>query len=296
MFFNLINFIRIISPILLLSSLVLIYSPLTAAIEQQPVVGKLTTSQVISQLTDAIENLKSLRAVVDARERIGNKYIPAVSTIKLTTKPLQVYLKNQKGVEVLYVAGQNNGNAYVYPAAFPYITLSLDPKGSLMRRDQHHTALQVGFGTISDLLMGSDKLLDKSFNRSFRYVGDSTIQRRTCYVLRSDYPQFRYINYKAGKNETTVTVAARYGCGEYRILERNKLSPSSELDEGQIIQVPNAYGRRTIVLVDPKSFLPIAVTVYDDRGLFERFEFSNVVANQPIPAEEFRKGYKGYKL
>ncbi|MVN75454.1 DUF1571 domain-containing protein [Hymenobacter sp. HMF4947] len=292
MLFRLIPFARLISAVVLPSSLLLAQPPLS----QQPTPSTLTTSQLITRLTAAISNLKTLRAVVDARERIGNKYIPAVSTIKVITKPLQIYLKNQKGVEVLYVTGQNNGDAWVYPAAFPYITLSLDPKGALMRRDQHHTALQIGFGTISDLLEGSDKLLDKSFNRSFRYVGDSTTQRRACYVLRSDYPQFRYISYKAGKNETPATVAARYGCGEYRILERNNLSPSSQLSEGQVIQVPNAYARRTIVLVDPKSFLPISVTVYDDRGLYERFEFSNVITNQPIPAEEFQKGYKGYKL
>lgn len=292
MFFCFIPFARLLSVVILPSSLLLAQP----APSQQPTPGALTTSQLITRLTTAISNLKSLRAVVDARERIGSKYIPAVSTIKLTTKPLQIYLKNQKGVEVLYVTGQNNGNAWVYPAAFPYVTLSLDPKGALMRRDQHHTALQIGFGTISDLLEGSDKLLDKSFNRSFRYVGDSMTQRRACYVLRSDYPQFRYISYKASRNETPATVAARYGCGEYRILERNNLGTGSQLSEGQVIQVPNAYARRTVVLVDPKSFLPISVTVYDDRGLYERFEFSNVIANQPILAEEFQKSYKGYKL
>ena len=255
-----------------------------------------TTAQVVARLTAAIENLKSMRAVVEARERIGDKYISATSAIKLTTKPLRIYLKNQKGVEVLYVTGHNGGDAWVYPAAFPYVTLSLDPQGALMRRDQHHTALQIGFGTIADLLASSDKVLDKSFTRSFRYVGDSTAQQRRCYVLRADYPQFRYVSYKVGKNETPATVAAHFGCGEYRVLERNNLSVGSHLAEGQVLQVPNAYGRRVVVLVDPRTFLPMSVTVHDDRGLFERFEFSNVVANQPIPPEEFTKDYKGYKL
>jgi hypothetical protein len=38
------------------------------------------------------------------------------------------------------------------------------------------------------------------------------------------------------------------------------------------------------------------VAVYDDKGLFEKYNFLNVVANQPIPAAEFAKGYTGYKL
>ncbi len=267
-----------------------------ALTSQQPATGSLTTPQLVSHLTTAIASLKSLRATVDARERINTKYITALSSIKLTTKPLRIYLKNQKGIEVLYVTGQNGGDAWVYPGAFPYVTLSLDPMGALMRRDQHHTTLQVGFGTIAELLEGSEKLQDKAFNRSFKYTGDSTFQRRPCYVLRSDYPQFRYITYKVGKDESLATIAARFGCGEYRIMERNSLTTSSQLTEGQTLQVPNAYGKRTFVLVDPKSSLPLAIAVYDDRGLYERYEFSNVIANQVIPAEEFTKDYKGYKL
>jgi hypothetical protein len=42
--------------------------------------------------------------------------------------------------------------------------------------------------------------------------------------------------------------------------------------------------------------LPLIVHVVDDKGLFERFEFSDVAANQPISPAEFTKDYKGYKL
>nr|GFC14220.1 hypothetical protein [Tanacetum cinerariifolium] len=150
-----------------------------------PALPPITTPQLMSQLTAAIQNLKSLRCAADASERIGTKY------------------------------------------------------------------------------------------------------GRQHYILRSDYPQFKYIAYKAGKNETPATIAARFGCGEYRILERNKLDVGDKLDEGQVLQVPNAYGRRTLVVVDPKTFLPTVVAVYDERGLFEKYDFSNVVANQPIPPAEF---------
>jgi len=261
-----------------------------------PPLPPITTPQLLSQLTAAIQNLKSLRCAADASERIGTKYTKDRSTMKLAFNPLRVYLKNGKGVEVLYVAGQNNGDAWVNPNAFPYVTLSLAPEGSLMRKGQHHTVLQAGFGTITDLLEGSASRSDKSFNRSFRYTGDTTVQGRPHYVLRSDYPQFRYVAYKAGKNETPATVAVRFGCGEYRILERNKLDVGEKLSEGQVLQVPNSYGRRTLIVVDPKTFLPAVVAVYDDRGLYEKYDFSGVVANQPIAPAEFTKNYSGYHL
>ena len=267
---------------------------LAAAAPAQP--PTLTTEQLTSRMSAAIENLKYLRCTVKAQERIGNNINQARSIMKLTYKPLRIYIKNQKGVEVLWVAGQNGGDAWVYPASFPYVTLSLDPNGKLMRGNQHHTALQAGFGTIADLLRSTGLRQDNSFSRSFRYTGDTVLLGRPGYVLRSVYPQFRYVSYRAGKNETIGTVAERFGCGEYRVFERNNLTIGEKIPEGKMLQVPNAYGRRTTVCIDPKTYLPIMVQVNDDKGLFEKFEFSDVSANQPIPLEEFTKDYNGYKL
>lgn len=254
----------------------------------------ITTEQLVSRLSASIENLRFLRCTVRAQERIGSKINQTRSQMKISFKPLRVYIKNQKNIEVLWVTGQNDGDAWVYPASFPYVTLSLDPNASLMRRNQHHTVLQAGFGTIADLLRTTGLRQDNTFSRSFHYVGDSTLQGRSSYVLRSDFPQFKYVSYKAGRNETVNSIADRFGCGEFRILERNNLSPGASIAEGKVVQVPNAYGRRTIVCIDPKTFLPMLIYVVDDKGLFEKFEFSEVQANQPIPLEEFSTEYKGY--
>lgn len=259
-----------------------------------PAAPSITTEQLTSRLSSAIENLRYLRCTVKAQERIGSSYNTARSDMKLTFSPLRIYIKNQKGVEVLWVAGQNDGDAWVYPAAFPYVTLNLDPNGKIMRSSQHHTALQAGFGTITDLLHGSGG--DNPFSRSFRYVGDTTVLGKAAYVLRSDYPQFRYVTYKAGRNETLKSISNRFGCGEYRIMERNNLSPGEAIPEGKVLQVPNAYGRRTTLCVDPKTYLPTLVQVNDDKGLYEKFEFTNVVPNQSIPLAEFSKDYSGYKF
>ncbi len=247
-------------------------------------------------MSAAIEGLKYLRCTVKAQERIEGSIHQARSIMKLTYKPLRIYIKNTKGVEVLWVAGQNGGDAWVYPASFPYVTLSLDPNGKLMRSNQHHTALQAGFGTISDLLRNTPLRQDNSYSRSFRYAGDTTLLGHPNYVLRSDFPQYRYVSYKAGKNETIATVAERFGCGEFRVIERNGLTIGEKIPEGKVLQVPNSYGRKTILCIDPKTYLPTLVQVNDEKGLFEKFEFSDVIPNQPIPLEEFSKDYKEYKL
>ncbi|MCC2546332.1 DUF1571 domain-containing protein [Hymenobacter sp. BT175] len=257
---------------------------------------KITTEQLITRLSSSIDNLKTLRCTARAQERVNGVRQQAQSNIKMAYAPLRIYLRNEKGIEVLWVAGQNNGDAWVYPNSFPFVTVSLNPNGSMMRRSQHHSVLNAGFGTISSLIHGSSLRQDRSFERSFRYAGDTTVLGRACYILRSDFPQFKYVTYKVGKGETVAKVAERFGCGEYRIMERNGVAIDEPIPEGKVLQVPNAYGRRTIVCVDQKQYLPVVVQVVDDKGLFEKFEFTNVVANQPIAPAEFTKTYKGYKF
>ncbi|QKG52678.1 DUF1571 domain-containing protein [Hymenobacter sp. BRD67] len=262
------------------------------ALEATPI----TTQQLTTRLISAILGLKTLRVATELRERVGTSTTHDYTQMKLAFNPYRVYLKNQKGVEVLYVTGQNDNEAWVYPAAFPYITLSLNPTGTLMRKGQHHTVLQAGFSLIANLLGGPNGRGDNTFSESFRYMGDTTAQGESSYILRSDYPDFHYISYRVGKNESIESIATHFSCGEYRIIERNKLSADSKLIEGQVLQIPSAYGRRVLVTVDAKNYLPTSVTVYDDRGLYEKYIFSAIVANQPISSAEFSKGYKGYKL
>ncbi|KAA9327470.1 DUF1571 domain-containing protein [Hymenobacter busanensis] len=267
---------------------------LTAAAAAPP--DKITTEQLIARLSSAIDKLQTLRCTVKANERLAtNSYQQVRTQMKLTFAPQRVYLRNHKGIEVLWVQGQNDGDAWVYPNSFPYVTLNLDPNGSVMRKNQHHSILDAGYGVIADLIRAAPQRSD-AYRRSFRYAGDTTVQGRPCYLLRSDFPQFKYVSYKPEKPETPAQVADRFGCGEFRVLERNKLSIGESIPAGRTLQVPNGYGRRTIVCVDQKLMLPLAVSVWDDKGLFESFEFQNVVANQPIPAAEFSKEYKEYKF
>ena len=258
--------------------------------------ASITTEQLTARMVAAINGLQTLRCNVKAQERIGSAIKVARSQMKLNFKPLKVYIKNERGVEVLYVTGQNDGDAWVYPAAFPYVTLSLDPEGSLMRKGQHHSVVQAGYGTISDLLRTTGSRIDNGFTRTFRYAGDSVVQGRPHHVLRADYPQFRYLKYKVGRAETIRSIAEKYGCGPFRIMEQNGLAIDATLAEGRTLLVPNAYGRKVVLCIDPKTYLPNAVAVTDDKGLYESFEFSQVVPNQPIPQEEFTKDFKAYKL
>ncbi|QIL74773.1 DUF1571 domain-containing protein [Hymenobacter sp. HDW8] len=285
---------RLLVPAACLLGATLILRP-GAAPAAAPTEG-MTTEQLVLRLRAAIDNLKTLRCTVHAQERLGAKYTQANSTMKLGYAPLRIFLRNKKGVEVLWVTGQNDGDAWVYPNSFPYVTLSLDPNGTLMRRSQHHSVLDAGYGMIADILRGSAQRPDRSYERSFRYAGDTVVAGRPCYQLRSDFPKFRYVSYTAGKGETVAQVADRFGCGEYRIMEQNGVAADAPIPTGKVLQVPNSYGSRTLICVDKKLYLPLLIRAEDDKGLFEEFKFLDVVANQPIPTLEFTKDFKDYNL
>ncbi|MEJ7658995.1 MAG: hypothetical protein WKG07_04905 [Hymenobacter sp.] len=83
--------------------------------------------QVKVRLKAAIESLKTLRCVIIGEERIGTKHILGKTAVKLANDPLRVYIKTQKAIEVLYVTGQNDGQAWVSRRPFLILPSALIP-------------------------------------------------------------------------------------------------------------------------------------------------------------------------
>jgi hypothetical protein len=218
------------------------------------------------------------------------------STVKLQISPRKLYL-SVRGPEVLWIQGQNNGDALVNPGAFPYMNLNLDPYGSLMRKDQHHTIHEMGFQYLADILKDGMKRAGDKLDKYFVVVGEEKINGRMCYKLAISFPEFAWGPYTVKKGENLTTIARKLKVSEYMVLMNNpKISWYNDVKEGQIIQVPNAYGKLTILHVDKELLLPVSNKVFDDQGLFETYEYHNLQINTPILPEEFTKDYKDYNF
>ncbi|MCK6649188.1 MAG: DUF1571 domain-containing protein, partial [Bacteroidia bacterium] len=70
----------------------------------------------------------------------------------------------------------------------------------------------------------------------------------------------------------------------------------NDVKEGQVIKVPNAYAKMTLLLVDKEHLLPVNNKVFDEKGLFETYEYFDLKVNPPIAPEEFTKDFKGYNF
>jgi outer membrane lipoprotein-sorting protein len=79
------------------------------------------------------------------------------------------------------------------------------------------------------------------------------------------------------------------------VLENNpKLGSYNDVKAGDIIKVPNAYAKLTLLLIDKEYLLPVNNKIFDDKGLYETYEYHDLMVNPPIAPEEFTKTYKGY--
>jgi outer membrane lipoprotein-sorting protein len=251
--------------------------------------------QFINRIFDAIDNVKTLKYSLQCNERIRGRMQHSESKVKLQINPRKLYL-NIRGVEVLWAQGENNGEALVNPNAFPYINLNLDTYGSLMRKDQHHTIHEMGYHYLADILKdGMKRAGENNIDKYFKVLGEEKYNGRDCYKLSISFPDFEWVNYTVKKGENLTTLSRKLRVSEYMVLENNpKLTSFNDVKEGQVIRVPNAYAKLTLLLIDKEYLLPVNNKVFDDKGLYETYEYYDLQVNPAIAPEEFKKNYKDY--
>ena len=77
-------------------------------------------------------------------------------------------------------------------------------------------------------------------------------------------------------------------------INSDKASNYHNVKAGQKIMVPNVYGKKLALYIDKELFVPRVIKVYDDKGLYESYEYQNLEVNPKIADEEFTKEYKDY--
>ena len=253
--------------------------------------------EIIQNTLAAVEKIQTLKFHLKCNERIKGKLIASESHIKMNATPRKIYI-SLDGPELLWLEGKNNGNALVNPNGFPYMNLNLDPMGNIMRENQHHTIHEVGFGYFAGIIKNSMQLSGEKFDNYFKCMGSLTWNGYDCYYITAEYPFFKYENYTVQKGETLVSIAKKLNVGDYMLLEINsdKVNSYHNVKAGQVIKVPNVYGNKLILYIDKTLLVPRVIKVYDDKGLYESYEYHDLQVNPTIPEEEFTKEYKGYKF
>ena len=253
--------------------------------------------EIMQNTLAAVNKIQTLKFHLKCNERIKGKLMASESHIKMNASPRKIYI-NLDGPELLWLEGKNNGNALVNPNGFPYMNLNLDPLGNIMRENQHHTIHEVGFSYFAGIIKNSIQLSGEKFDDYFKCMGSLIWNGYDCYYITAEYPFFKYENYTVQKGETLVSIAKKLNVGDYMLLEINsdKVNNYHDVKVNQVIKVPNVYGNKLIIYIDKTLLVPRIIKVYDDKGLYESYEYQDLQVNPSIPEEEFTKEYKGYKF
>jgi hypothetical protein len=278
----------------ILRSLLLI--PLTILLfGAEPDATELSCREIIEHMLDSIKNIRTQTCNVKATERIGNHLLIAESFIKVNYYPRRIYFRNAKGIEVLWTEGTNNGNATVHSPALPLINFDLDPYGSIMRKDQHHTIFDLGSPYIGTTMAQTILQAPKDFDKHFAYAGTLSWNSRECYQVVISYPEYKYIEYVTSGDETVTSISKKFSTSDYKIRYKNDLSSYfGKIKAGKKLTIPIPYSNKGIVYIDKRTFLPVNVKVYDEEGLYEAYEFTNMKTNITFTADEFLTSFKGY--
>ena len=254
--------------------------------------------KLIGRMVSSIDKINTLTYSLVQTERIGGELNTSSQDVKLSVNPFKLYIYNHapnKGAEVLWVKGANNGNALVNPNSFPYVNVNLDPYGSILRNNQHHTIFESGFEYLKGIIQFALDTAGADFNKYFRCEGLVNYDGKICYKVIIEYDRYAYVPYTVKKGENLITIAKKQKLSEYMIESVNdEIDDYYDVHEGQVIKVPVFYAKKSILYLDKSNSLPIKQEMYDEKGLYERYEFHNLKVNPQIFPDEFTENYKDY--
>lgn len=260
---------------------------------------KLSVTEKVKEVFKSTQEIRSMSYEFVRHERINGKMFENTAYIKMQKKPTKIYYKElapNNGLEVLYPHPDDYLKALVNPNGFPYMNLKLDPKGEMMRRNQHYTLLDAGYDGVISVLEYLFYKYKNQINDLVDYKGLALVDGKTCDMIVMDNPHFKYVNYAVSGGETVASIAKKYRLSEYMIREKNKELYLDDLKSGDILRLPTDYSARMALYIDVDRRIPLKIEIYDEQGLFEKYEFKNVKLNPEFSDQEFLDTYSDYNF
>jgi len=255
-----------------------------------------TAMEIIVMMYKDADKIEGLIAEINKVERIENELIVQLSKVKLNRSPYKVYIKQlapKEGVEVLAAITKPSTKATVNLNSFPWINLYLDPYGSLMRRNQHHTVYDSGFDLMIKILKYelSSKLSEDRLERK----EDVVWKGRKMYHLELKNDDYNIVSYNVKTDENLDDIADKLHINAYAIIELNEeVNDYEDVEEGQEIGVPSHYAKSMTLFIDKETHLPLVIKVFDQYGLYEKYEYNSITINPTFAPNEFTEDFEEY--
>lgn len=257
-----------------------------------------SVEELLTKMDSSITSNNEIKFTFLKQERVKGEFRYSSSEVKVQKNDgLNIYMRSntpREGLEILYREGQNENNVLINTNSFPFINMNLDPWGDLIRDNQHHTIHDLGFYTIQGMFRNFKTSMGDSLSKFIERSHDVVWEGYNCYRITVSYPHFDYVKYEVLKDETIDDVANKFNVSAYMILEKNDFSDYDDIDEGDVILVPNLYAKYCEVYLAKDNFLPVRQVILDDQGIYEKYEYLNVNVNPKFDHNELDHKYTAY--
>jgi len=282
---------------ILINPLVLFLLISFSGISQNSRQSTISTKEIMEKMFVSVKQLRTVKFIMKDWERRENRNREGEQHIKVNISPFWVYAyiaKPSKGVEALWRQGENNNKVLVHPNSFPYISLNLDPNGSLVRSGSHHNLFEANPNYTAEIIRDTYKKVGKEFPNIFKYEGDVVFDGKECYKIVINYTPYELYNNQVKTGEDVFSIAQKLYLNEFKIKELNKLKDYTGLKAGQTLVLPNSYAKKTILFIDKKTFLPLVQVIHDELGFFERYEYHDLQVNPTFKKDVFTRDFPAY--
>lgn len=253
---------------------------------------------LVDEMSRSMDRIITCTGRVKRTERVEGVMESGDLRFRVNSKPRKIYIYNlapDEGAELLYVDGWNSNKVFVHPNKFPWVNISLSPNNDELLDKQHHNLFAVGFDYSNSILRHLLQKYGHEFDNHVSYAGQQKWYGKLCDVIKISYANYKIENYTVLAGEDLFKIDAKLCVPAYKILELNPdIDDFLDVTAGQVIKVPNVYSPKMTIFVDPDLHLPIVQIIEDDKGLFEKYEFSEIKINPRFTTMEFNEDNEEY--
>ena len=236
-------------------------------------------------------NIEDISMTMLMKEKVDGDYNHKKAEFKIIYNPYHVYLKQSypnAGLEILYVAGRNEGKAIINRNAFAFSVVRINPISNTIRKEHHHSILKAGFSYVLDVFEHLYQKYDPANPSIWKYNGLVKYADIICHKITFESPAFEYISYTVKNGETLELLSRELYISDYMVYEKNPFVKSFEsLKPGTTIKIPSDYGKTIILYIDKKKQTPVGVKIFDEEGLFEEYTYLDVQINPRFQPQDF---------
>lgn len=244
--------------------------------------------------------IKGMTCRLKMQERFGKKIIYSDAELKVSYNPSKIYFKQYKpraGMEILYAEGERKNNMLIYTNGFPWVNVSYSPYANMVHKESHHNVTRSGLKFIGKIM--ANFLSKKTSDTQINLMTDEIIDGKSCFRVLLEEKDFGLASYTVKKGETIHSIADKHLIATHAILENNP-SIFDDFDdvpkEGQKIMLPKAYGKKIILWIEKKSYLPLKLSIEDDKGIYEVYEYLQLKINPTFKVNEFNENFEEYNF